>query len=65
MSKILVALLVAASSMAFAAEEKKVCVDRIGKDGKVVTGKDGKPQQDCKVIKVHKKLEGTPVPEKK
>ena len=65
MSKILVALLVAASSMVFAAEEKKVCVDRIGKDGKVVTGKDGKPQQDCKVIKVHKKLEGTPVPEKK
>lgn len=65
MNKILASLLIVASSFAFAAEEKKVCVDKIGKDGKVVTGKDGKPQQDCKVIKVHKKLEGTPVPEKK
>ena len=52
-------------SAAFAAEEKKVCVDKIGKDGKVVVGKDGKPQQECKTIKVHKKLEGTEVPTKK
>ena len=65
MNKILAALLVVASSLAFAAEEKTVCVDRIGKDGKVVTGKDGKAQQDCKKMKVHKKLEGTKVPEKK
>ena len=65
MNKILAALLVVASSMAFAAEEKTVCIDKIGKDGKVVVGKDGKPQQDCKKIKVHKKLEGTKVPEKK
>lgn len=65
MNKILASLLILVSSLAFAAEEKKVCVDKLGKDGKVVTGKDGKPQQDCKVIKVHKKLEGTPVPEKK
>ena len=65
MNKILAALLVVASSMAFAAEEKTVCIDKIGKDGKVVVGKDGKPQQDCKKVKVHKKLEGTPVPEKK
>ena len=35
------------------------------KDGKVVVGKDGKPQQDCKTIKVHKKLEGTEIPAKK
>jgi hypothetical protein len=27
--------------------------------------KTNKPAQDCKKIKVHKKLEGTPVPEKK
>ena len=33
--------------------------------GQVVKGKDGKPVQECKKIKVHKKLEGTPVPEKK
>ena len=65
MNKILAALLVVASSLAFAAEEKTVCIDKIGKDGKVVVGKDGKPQQDCKKVKVHKKLEGTPVPEKK
>ncbi len=65
MNKILVALLLSVSSLAFAAEEKVVCIDRIGKDGKVVVGKDGKPLQDCKKMKVHKKLEGTPVPEKK
>jgi len=38
-------------------EPQKVCVDKIGKDGKVVNGKDGKPQQECKMMKVHKKLE--------
>jgi len=59
----LVALLVATS--VFAAEEKQVCVDKTGKDGKVVMGKDGKPQQTCKTIKVHKKLEGTEIPTKK
>jgi hypothetical protein len=48
-----------------AAEEKEVCHDRVGKDGKPVTGKDGKVVQDCKKIKVHKKLEGTEVPVKK
>jgi len=65
MTKILGVLLLCVSSLAFAAEEKTVCIDRIGKDGKVVVGKDGKPQQDCRKMKVHKKLEGTPVPEKK
>ena len=65
MRKILAVLLVALSSMAFAAEEKTVCIDKIGKDGKVVVGKDGKPQQECKKMKVHQKLEGTKVPEKK
>lgn len=59
----LLALLVATSM--FAAEEKQVCVDKTGKDGKVLVGKDGKPQQTCKTIKVHKKLEGTALPEKK
>jgi len=46
-------------------ETKKVCVDKITADGKPVMGKDGKPQQECKEIKVHKKLEGTKVPDKK
>jgi hypothetical protein len=65
MNKILAGLLIAVSSLAFAAEEKTVCIDRIGKDGKVVVDKSGKPLQDCKKMKVHKKLEGTKVPEKK
>jgi hypothetical protein len=65
MNKILAGLLIAVSSMVFAAEEKVVCIDRIGKDGKVVVDNSGKPLQDCKKMKVHKKLEGTKVPEKK
>lgn len=44
----------------FAAETKKVCIDKTTKDGKVVKGKDGKPEQVCKTIKVHKKLEVEP-----
>ena len=45
---------------------KEVCKDRLDKAGKVVMDKKTKkPAQDCKKIKVHKKLEGTKVPEKK
>jgi hypothetical protein len=47
------------------AQVKEVCHDRVDKAGKPVTGKDGKVVQDCKKIKVHKKLEGTEVPVKK
>ena len=65
MKKILVLLATTFSLSAFAAETQKVCIDKIGKDGKVVMGKDGKPAQECKEMKVHKKLEGTKVPEKK
>ena len=43
---------------------KEVCRDKLDKAGKVVKGKDGKPTQVCKKIKVHKKVEGTKVPEK-
>jgi hypothetical protein len=62
MLKFLVALNIAIWSLvsveiAHANEPQKVCIDKIGKDGKVVTGKDGKPQQECKMMKVHKKLE--------
>ena len=35
------------------------------KKGNVVKDKAGKPKQSCKTIKVHKKVEGTKVPEKK
>ena len=44
------------------AEVKEVCHDKVGKDGKPVTGKDGKVVQECKKIKTHKKLEGTEIP---
>jgi hypothetical protein len=44
---------------------KEVCEDKKDKAGKVVNGKDGKPVQVCKKIKVHKKVEGTTVPDDK
>jgi hypothetical protein len=53
------------STSALAAETKEVCVDKTTKDGKPVLKKDGKPEQVCKKMKVHEKLEGTKVPEKK
>jgi hypothetical protein len=66
MKKIItIASLILATTFAFAAETKKVCIDKTTKDGKPVLDKAGKPQQECKQIKIHKKLEGTKVPEKK
>lgn len=66
MKKTLIALALSfIAAVSFAAEKEKVCIDKIGKDGKTVMGKDGKPAQDCKMMKVHKKLEGTQVPPKK
>jgi hypothetical protein len=67
MKKLLALLLVTIfASTAFAeAEIKEVCHDKLDKKGQVVTGKDGKAVQDCKKIKVHKKLEGKEVPTKK
>ena len=66
MKKLLIALcLFGFITTVNAAEVKEVCHDRVGKDGKpVVDKKTGKTAQDCKKIKVHKKLEGTKVPEK-
>jgi hypothetical protein len=65
MKKFLAILVASLALTVSAAETKKVCVDKLTKDGKVLMGKDGKPQQDCREIKIHKKLEGTAVPEKK
>jgi len=64
MKKLLVTLLSTAFvGMAFAGGEiKEVCKDKVDKVGKPVTGKDGKVVQECKKIKVHKKLEGTEIP---
>jgi hypothetical protein len=46
-------------------ETRKVCVDVKDKEGKPVKdSKTGKTKQNCKDVKVHKKLEGTDVPKK-
>jgi hypothetical protein len=47
-----------------APKTKQVCKDVVGKDGKAVKNKDGSVRQSCKTIKIHKKYDGTPVPEK-
>jgi hypothetical protein len=66
MKKLLALLALCVASTAFAGGEmKEVCTDKKDKAGKVVNGKDGKPVQECKKIKVHKKVEGEKVPEKK
>ena len=66
MKKLLTIISIAISSVAFAGGEvKEVCHDKVDKAGKPVKGKDGKVVQECKKIKVHKKLEGTEVPVKK
>jgi len=59
--------LVATTNMAYAGGEmKEVCKDKVDKAGKpVMDKKTGQQAQDCKKIKVHKKLEGTEIPEKK
>jgi hypothetical protein len=45
-------------------EVKLVCIDRVTNDGKpVIDPKTGKQAQDCKKMRVHKKLEGTQVPQ--
>ena len=46
-------------------ELKEVCHPKKDKAGKELVGKDGKPIQECKKIRVRKKLEGTEIPEKK
>lgn len=46
-------------------KEKMVCIDKTTKDGKPVLDKAGKPVQECRKMKIHKKLEGTEVPTKK
>jgi len=61
---LLIATVISGSAWA-KAELKQVCHDRLDKAGKpVLDKKTGKTTQDCKTIKVHKKVEGTPVPEK-
>lgn len=46
------------NNLAFAVEEKKVCI-------KELDNKTKKEKEVCKTVKVHKKLEGTQIPPKK
>ena len=66
MKKFLTIASIAFASSVYAAEVKEVCRDKVDKAGKpILDKKTNKPVQDCKKIKVHKKLEGTEVPVKK
>jgi hypothetical protein len=70
MKSIVLALALAlGTSLSYAEAPKKetarVCVDVKDKEGKPVKNKDGSVKQNCRTVKVHKKLEGTAVPEKK
>lgn len=66
MKKLVTLIAITFASTAFAGGEmKEVCEVQKDKAGKVVKNKDGSDKQVCKTIKVHKKLEGTKVPEKK
>ena len=68
MKNLSIAFILSLSSLtAYAGGEmKEVCHDKVDKAGKpVMDKKTGKPAQECKMIKVHKKLEGTKVPDKK
>jgi hypothetical protein len=64
MKKLIALLAIAFAGTAFAGGEmKEVCKDKVDKAGKpVMDKKTGKQAQECKKIKVHKKLEGTEVP---
>lgn len=67
MKKLLALLALCVATTAFAGGEmKEVCKDKVDKAGKpVMDKKTGKQAQECKKIKVHKKLEGEKVPAKK
>lgn len=70
MKHLLIALTLALGSQFAHAEEPKektrVCVDVKDKEGRdVVDPKTKKVKQNCKEVKVHKKLEGHEVPVKK
>lgn len=69
MKTIILAIALALGSQTVIAEEPKtrtICVDVKDKEGKPVKdAKTGKTKQSCKEVKVHKKLDGTKVPDKK
>lgn len=64
LATLIVSLALATSAYA-GGEVKEVCKDKKDNAGNVVKDKDGKAVQTCKKVKVHKKLEGTKVPDQK
>lgn len=63
---IMIAFVFTFSSVAYSAGEwKTIDVPKVDAKGRPVMGKDGKPIMVKKKVKVHKKLEGTKVPDKK
>lgn len=48
-----------------AGEKKEVCTDKKDAKGNVVKKADGTVVQECKIITVHKKVEGEKVPDQK
>jgi hypothetical protein len=67
MKKVILAVITSLALVsAFAeAETKQVCKDKLDKTGKPIKKADGSAAQECKTIKVHKKLEGTKVEDAK
>lgn len=64
MKKLVALVILALVGTAYAGGElKEVCKDKVDKAGKPIM-KSGKVVQDCKKIKIHKKLEGKKVPVK-
>jgi len=63
-SVIALIVLIATNPAYAAATTKEVCRDKVDKAGNVVRDKTGKTTKVCKKIKVHKKVDGTRVPEK-
>lgn len=62
MKEILISLfLILMVTDSHAAEKKLVCIDKTDKRGKVIYDKSGKPEKQCRMMRVHKKLKGTPV----
>jgi hypothetical protein len=63
---VLVTTLALAGTVFAGGEVKEVCTPRVDKAGKAVMDKKtGKQAEDCKKIKVHKKVEGEAVPDGK
>jgi hypothetical protein len=63
MKKVILAVITSLTLVSVFAETetKKVCKEKTDKAGKVILDKTGKPQEECKTIKVHQKLEATKI----